>query len=348
MKNDPQEQVNLLEKESRRANEYQELLVKLLKVQQSAPPRRRLIPDRESFDKLAALGYVAANITRDTFTFNRDKPDPKDLIGLHQGLQQVLQLKFEQKMSEAKQLLEELERQQPHFAIYDQLGEIALLENNIDQAFAYYSRSLQLNSTGYHANMDMGAIMSGKGKLPEAAAYFKKAMESQPYDTRAPRNLGIVLENMGKAKEATDYYLKVLTLDPKDTIALNHMGSSMLALGQEPEAIRYFTESIKVNLNQPAPLGWLAQIKIANPASPGYDPDGALPLILEACRLTNFKHPDLLSILVSVYTALGQVPKAIETAEQALKVSRAAGRQDLVQQLLKQLQQLKQTNPPDK
>jgi arylsulfatase A-like enzyme/Tfp pilus assembly protein PilF len=348
LKNDPQEQVNLLEKESRRANKYQELLVKLLKVQQSAPPRRRLIPDRESFDKLAALGYVAANITRDTFTFDQAKPDPKDLIGLHQGLQQVLQLKFEQKIPGAKQLLEELERQQPHFAIYDQLGEIALLENNIDQAFAYYSRSLQLNSTGYHANMDMGAIMSGKGKLPEAAAYFKKAMESQPYDTRAPRNLGIVLENMGKAKEATDYYLKVLTLDPKDTIALNHMGSSMLALGQEPEAIRYFTESIKVNLNQPAPLGWLAQIKIANPVSPGYDPDGALPLILEACRLTNFKHPDLLSILVSVYTALGQVPKAIETAEQALKASRAAGRQDLVQQLLKQLQQLKQTNPPDK
>jgi len=348
LKNDPKEQANLLEKESSRVKEYQAVLEKLLKEQQSAPPRRRIKTNREYLDKLATLGYVAANITKDTYSIDRDKPDPKDLIGLHQGLRQVEQLKLEKKFPEAKQMLEELERQQPHFTIYDHLGEIALRENNIEQAFAYYSRSLQLNDTDYQANMDMGAIMSGRGKLQEAAAYFKKAMESQPYDIKAPRNLGIVLENMGKVKEACDYYLKVLTLDPTDTIALNHMGSSMLALGQEPEAMRDFIESIKVNLNQPAPLGLLARLKTANPASPVYDPEGALPMILEACRLTNFNHPELLNILVSVYTALGQVPKAIETAELALKVSRAAGKQQLVQQLLKQLQQLKQTNPPGK
>ena len=346
LKNDPKEQINLLDKESPRAKVYRDVLEKLLKEQQSAPPGRRMVPDRATLNKLASLGYVGANITKDTFTLDRDKPDPKDLIGLHQGLQRVLELKFEKKFAESKRMLEELELRQPHFKVYDYLGEIALLENNIDQAFAYYSQSLQLNGTGYHANLDMGAMMSRKGKPEEAAAYFKKAVESQPYDTKAPRNLGIVLEKMGKVKEACNYFLKVLTLDPKDTIALNHMGSSMLALGQEPEAMMYFMESIKINRNQPVTLGWLAQIKTANPARPYYDPAGALPLILEACRLTDFNHPELLSILVSVYITLGQVPRARETGEQALKVSRAAGKQNLVQQLLKQLQQLKQTNPP--
>lgn len=346
LKNDPKEEINLLDKESPRVRLYQDILEKLLKEQQSAPPGRRMVPDRLILNKLSAFRYVGANITRDTFTIDREKPDPKDLIRLHQELQQVLQLKLEQKFPEAKRILEELERLRPHFKVYDYLGEIALLENNIDQAAAYYSRSLQLNSTGYNANLDMGAIMSGKGKPQEAVTYFKKAMESQPYDTKAPRNLGIVLEQTGKVKEACDYFLKVLTLDPKDTIALNHMGSSMLALGQEPEAIRYFTESIKINLNQPDALGWLAQLKIANPASPSYDPSGAIPLILEACRLTKFNQPELLSILVSVYITAGQVPKAIETAERALKVCRAAGRQQLVQLLLKQLEKLKQTNPP--
>lgn len=347
LKNDPGEQVNLIDKESPRVRVFQDVLEKLLKEQPSALPGRRLVPERVIRNKLAALGYVGANVTKDTFTADRDKPDPKDLIGLHQGLQQVLQLKFKKKFPAAKQMLEELERQQPHFKVYDQLGEIALLENNMDQAFHYYSQSLQLNGTGYHANLDMGVMMSKKGKLQEAEVYFKKAVESQPYDTKAPRNLGIVLEKMGRVKEARSYFLNVLTLDPKDTIALNHMGSSMLALRQEPEAMRYFMESLKINRNQPVVLGWLAQIKTANSARPYYDPGGALPLILEACRLTNFNHPELLSILVSVYITLGQVPNAIETAEQALKVSRAAGKQHLVQQLLKQLEQLKQTNPPD-
>jgi arylsulfatase A-like enzyme/Tfp pilus assembly protein PilF len=346
LKNDPKELINLLDKESPRARHYQDILEQLLKEQQSAPPGSRVVLDRETLNKLASLGYIGANVTKDIFTVNRDKPDPKDLIGLHQGLQRVQQLKFKKKFPGAKRILEELERRQPHFKVYDYLGEIALLENNIDQAFTYYSRSLQLNGNGYHANLDLGALMSRKGKLQEAAAYFKKAVESQPYDTTAPRNLGIVLEKIGKVKEACSYFLKVLTLDPKDTIALNHMGSSMLALGQEAEAMRYFMESIKINRFQPAALGWLAQIKTANPARPYYDPAGALPLILEACRLTNFNHPELLSILVSVYITLGQAPKAIETAEQALKVSRAAGKQHLVQQLLKQLQKLKQTNPP--
>ncbi len=344
LKNDPGEQINLIDKESPRARVFQEVLEKLLKEQPSALPGRHLVPERVTLNKLAALGYVGANVTRDTFTVDQDKPDPKDLIELHQGLRQVLRLKFKNKFSAAKQMLEELERQQPHFKVYDQLGEIALLENNMDKAFHYYSRSLQLNGTGYHANLDMGVMMSKKGKLQEAEVYFKKAVESQPYDTKAPRNLGIVLEKMGRVKEARNYFLNVLTLDPKDTIALNHMGSSMLALRQEPEAMRYFMESLKINRNQPVVLGWLAQIKTANSARPYYDPAGALPLILEACRLTNFNHPELLSILVSVYITLGQVPSAIETAEQALKVSRAAGKKHLVQQLLKQLQQLKKAN----
>lgn len=344
LKNDPMEQVNLLDKESSRASDFQAILEKLLKEQQSTPPGRRMASDRETLNRLTVLGYIGTIINRDTFTVDRDKPDPKDLIRVHQELQWVLELKVGKKFPEAKQILEELVRLQPHFKVYDYLGEIALLENKIDHAIAYYSRSLQLNGNGYHANLDMGALMTGKGKLPEAAAYFKKAVESQPYDITAPRNLGIVLEKMGKVKEACDYFLKVLALDPKDTIALNHMGSSMLALGQEAEAMRYFTESIKLNLKQPAALGWLAQIKTANPAQPYYDPAGALPLILEACRLTNFKQPELLTILVSVYITLNQVPQAIETAEQALKISRGAGKQNLVRQLLKQLEQLKQTN----
>lgn len=346
LKNDPMEQVNLLDKESPRASDFQVILEKLLKEQQSTLPERRMAPDRETLNRLAALGYIGTIINRDTFSVGRDKPDPKKLIRLHQELQWALELKAEKKLPQAKQILEELEHLQPHFKVYDYLGEIALLENKIDQAIAYYSRSLQLNRNGYHANLDMGALMTSRGKLPEAATYFKKAMESQPNDIIAPRNLGIVLEKVGKVKEACDYFLKVLALDPKDTIALNHMGSSMLTLGQEPEAMRYFTESIKINLNQPAALGWLAQIKTANPAQSYYDPGGALPLIIEACRLTNFNQPELLTILVSVYITLNQVPQAIETAEKALKVSRAAGKQNLVKQLLKQLKQLKQTKSP--
>jgi Flp pilus assembly protein TadD len=187
----------------------------------------------------------------------------------------------------------------------------------------------------------MGAIMGQQGKFQEASDYFKKAVESRPHDTTASRNLGIVLENIGKVQEARGYFLKVLALDPKDTIALNHMGSSMMKLGHESEAIRYFVESIKIDRNQPITLGWLAQVKITNPTKPYYDPTGALPLAIEACRLTDFTHPELMCLLVSSYIAAGKMPQAMETATQALKVCQDAGKQNLVHQLFKQLPQLK-------
>lgn len=347
LKNDPKEQVNLINKEPQIQEAYREILAKLIKEHQAEAPGRRIVPDLEMFNKLTSLGYVGADVTKDTLITDLNKPDPKNLIELHESLQEVLALKLEKNIPGAKQMLADLERKQPHFRVYNLLGELALLENNIDRAIEYYSRSLQLNAAGYHANLDMGTMMTRKGDLPGAVAYFKKAIESQPFETKALRNLGVVLEQMGKLPEARFYFSRVLQLDPRDAIALRHMGSIMLKMGHEQEAIRYFSASINIYRNQPLTMGWLAQLKTANPTKSYYDPVNALSMALEACRLTNFKHPELLCILVSVYIASGQATKALETAEQALTVTRAAGKQHLVQQLLKQIKILKQKQTHD-
>jgi len=99
--------------------------------------------------------------------------------------------------------------------------------------------------------------------------------------------------------------------------------------------------SLQVDGKQPVVLARLAQMKTLDPNSPAYDPRGAVPLALEACRLTNFSNPRLVYVLVTVYIRLGQVQEAIKAAEQALQAARTVGDLGLEQQVMKQLQELK-------
>jgi tetratricopeptide (TPR) repeat protein len=341
LETDHREQVNLVKKELKRVRICKAALGKILKDQLTDPTKSRREPDRETLDKLASLGYVGANVSRDSFLFDRDKPDPKDLIGLHVDLQKVQELKFEGRYTEAKRILEERGAKEPHFKVYEQLGEIAMLKNNTALAIANYSRSLELKENNYNVNLNMGALMLKKGKPQEALPYFQKAVEIRPNDIKALRNLGILFENTGKVTQACDCFKKVLALNPNDIIALNHMGTAMLARAKEPEAIQYLMESLKVNGKQPVVLARLAQIKTINPNSPVYDPGGSVPLALEACRLTNFNNPRLIYVLVTVYIRLGRVQEAVKAAEQALQAARAGGDKRMEQQILIQLQKLK-------
>jgi arylsulfatase A-like enzyme/tetratricopeptide (TPR) repeat protein len=341
LETDGREQVNLVKKEPKRVGICKGVLGKILKDQLADLAGSRRAPDRETLDKLASLGYMGANVSRDSFSLDINKPDPKDLIGLHVDLQKVQELKFEGRYTEAKRILEERGAKEPHFKVYDQLGEIAMLENNTELAIANYSRSLELEKGNYYVNLNMGALMVKKGKPQEALLYFQKAVEIRPNDIKALRNQGIVFENIGKVIQACVCFKKVLALDPKDVIALNHMGTAMLARAKEPEAMKYLMESLKVDGNQPVVLARLAQMKTVNPNSPAYDPRGAVPLALEACRLTNFSNPRLVYVLVVVYIRLGWVQEAVKAAEQTLQAARAMGDKGLEQQVMKQLQELK-------
>ncbi len=341
LETDRDEQINLVKTEPKRARICKGALEKILKDRLADPAGSQRTPDRETLEKLASLGYVGANVSRDSFSFDLDKPDPKDLIGLHVDLHKVQELKFQGSYTEAKRILEERGEKEPHFKVYAQLGEIAMLENNTALAIVNYTRSLELEKSNYYVNVNMGTLMVKLGKPQEAVPYFQKAVEVRPNDITALRNLGIVFENTGKVIPAFECFKKVLALDPKDVIALNHLGTAMLAQGKEPEAMEYLLASLKVDGNQPVVLARLAQMKTVNPQSPAYDPRGAAPLALEACRLTNFSNPRLVYVLVIVYIRLGWVQEAIKAAEQALQAARAIGDRGLEQQVLKQLQELK-------
>lgn len=66
-----------------------------------------------------------------------------------------------------------------------------------------------------------------------------------------------------------------------------------------------------------------------------YDPQKAIPLAEKACELTGRRQPDPLTILARTYAAGGRNLDALRTANEALRIARAAGDEGLARQIEK-------------
>ncbi len=193
LRDDPGEENNLIETCPERARPvaaiYREALEKILEAGPARKPRSRLESDRETLDRLASLGYTGSGIGADDPTFDRTRPDPKDLIEIHNAVQKVLALKFDNERDRARQILNRLADEKPHFKIFDHLAVMAQEEGRQDEAVRFYRRALEHNSEDYFANANLGSILGMQGRHLEALPYLEKALEIRPGDRTALQNL---------------------------------------------------------------------------------------------------------------------------------------------------------------
>ena len=76
-----------------------------------------------------------------------------------------------------------------------------------------------------------------------------------------------------------------------------------------------------------------------------HDPDAAIGLSQQACKLTEHKRADYLDTLAVSYGAAGKFENAKETAEKALKLAKAENNAQLVELTQKHLHFFKDNKP---
>jgi len=143
---DPEEQNNLFEKEPHRARILEDKLLEKLEQSVRQGKNNRIKMDAETIRRLESLGYVGGK-TKDKITFDRNKEDPKDLIGVFaQYLKALKRLKYKD-YEEAKRILLDLVPQRPNFfEIYMQLGDIGACTSNFVMSIENYRKAYKLNS----------------------------------------------------------------------------------------------------------------------------------------------------------------------------------------------------------
>ena len=222
-------------------------------------------------------------------------------------------------------------------AEYKNLGYTLLQSGRLEESVKIYQMLANLLQNDWNAYTGLGIALSQQGKLDEAISCFNKAVSIEPNSAEGYANLGNALSFQGKANEAIDCFNKAVQLDPNSTQARYNLARILIEQGEAGKAITHLEKVIELKPDWPEPASQLASILVKDINAPYYSLQRAIQLAEQACKLTDYKQPELLGILASVYAADGKYPQAVETAKKALDLAQSAGQEQLKNEIERHL-----------
>jgi len=213
-----------------------------------------------------------------------------------------------------------------------------VLENNgdADAAIKEYERALSINPRNVHAHQRLGYLLfTAKGNQKEGLAHTTEALRLNPNDGCAHFDLGMALGRQGDAGRAVLHLAKALELLPDGFDRRYNPVDMRIALGEalvlngEPERAAT-TLSRAVSLNpQSAQAHYILALALA--AQGLVDEPAAQYSTAKSLQAGIDILPDLHILMSCNYEKAGQYRAALESAQTALRIARAAGDQHLIQ-----------------
>jgi len=86
--------------------------------------------------------------------------------------------------------------------IESELGRIAELRSDAEQASVHYRRALELNSNDFSVQMGVGRILMNKQQPQQALTYLQRAALADPLNTEAHYRLALAYRSLQRTEEA--------------------------------------------------------------------------------------------------------------------------------------------------
>jgi len=135
----------------------------------------------------------------------------------------------------------------PKFAeAYNELGNVYLIQGNIEEALSCYRRATLFKPFYAKAWSNQGAAMLIQGSYDEAVKCFKKAVELDPSNVNAWVVQGSLMSSLCRYAEAVECFDKALEIDPGCEEAINKRKEVLKHL--EVEKLRELRKTKKICL----------------------------------------------------------------------------------------------------
>ncbi|MBN2182286.1 MAG: sulfatase-like hydrolase/transferase [Sedimentisphaerales bacterium] len=301
---DPNEQNNMVARESQRARILQDRLAQILEqtVRKEQIDRVETL-DEQTLKHLRSLGYVAGSTVTADFSFDQTKEDPKDLIGFHTEYRKVTPLVKEDKHDQVIALCEKLIKLRPDFyELYDLMSDTLLKQQDYSRAIPYARKAIQLKPGRYKIHYNLGEAFVQTGQEEAAAEQFNQFLKLAPKSQDMIPQIANVHSRLG--------YLRAR--QEKFDLAITH-----------------FRETLRLRPNL-SKLHILAWTLATCPQEDLREPAEAVKLALKCCEITQFKEPAYINTLAVSYAAAGDFPEAVKTARRALDIARLVKQQGLI------------------
>lgn len=249
----------------------------------NAPAPESADLDRETLERLAALGYVGAPVSRRAQAEEGGSglADPKDKLPIYESVQQAGVLLNQEKYEEASRLLEavvaeekgipqahlllatcyvELKRMEEARAQYDLIlkddpnsiqaliGMANLLreEGEDEDVLALCQKALSLDEKNVQAYNLIGEVYMEKNDHAGALPYLERAVEIQPKLTQNSLNLAACLIGLKRYEEAEARLKEIAEQYPKFPLVHFHLGLLCEERGRVEEAMDAYRQEFSL------------------------------------------------------------------------------------------------------
>jgi tetratricopeptide (TPR) repeat protein len=224
------------------------------------------------------------------------------------------------------------------FKSYSKMGVAKARKGLANEAADCFRQSIQLKSDYAESHLGLGIVLQEQGRIDEAAAQFRSVLKVEPDDYAALANLADCLQIQGKTQEAIDSYNRALKLKPDDASIHSRLGQALKEQGRLAETVAQHRSALAIDPNFAPSLNNLAWTLATTQDGTIRNPSEAVRLAERVCVLTSFEDYNCLDTLAAAYAGEGQFDKAVQTAQKAIALAKAANEPASVEDISKKLQ----------
>jgi Tfp pilus assembly protein PilF len=181
--------------------------------------------DAETAEQLRALGYVSGPSSVDPKKTFGVKDDPKNLIAVHNRLDQAMTYYTNRDDSKALAILQRIVQERPDYSIaYLHMSYIQNERGFPGQAVETLRSGIRNGVSGPDIEAKLGLYLYEAGNPAEAIQHLKLALKEDPKDLDNLNYLGMAYTAQGNFAEAESTFRKGLAIDPSDAMTQNNLG----------------------------------------------------------------------------------------------------------------------------
>ena len=218
------------------------------------------------------------------------------------------------RLAQAAEVLEKGANLSPSDAgVYNNLGEVYLLQGKLDQGEQALRHALAINPDLPEAHNLLGTALSQKGDGAGAEAAFRAALRAQPDFAVANNNLANLLARAGDLRQARYHFEKAIAIDPAYAAAYYNYGLALAENHFFQEALVKLEAAVRLE-----PSFAQAHNDLANVLATTGRVELAIPHYQRAIEL----RPDMAEAYFNLGTALGSLGKRSEAKQHFLTALR--------------------------
>ncbi len=243
---DTDESDNLYDKETKRAEPFNNELVQLAKASPSQVQGPQPVDD-DAREKLQALGYIgtfSASAVGESGTL----ADPKDKIGLYNLIKIAQWKSAEEKTDEALSDITQVLQQDPGILeAHLVLGNILMKKSEFAKAREAFQNALQFNESFTGAIFGLAFAYEREENWEAAHAGFERLLKIDPRDVKAYFHLGEIASAQNQQEKALPYFQKAVEMDPEHAAFRNRLGGCLIELKRYDQALASINKSLELN-----------------------------------------------------------------------------------------------------